>query len=68
MTIEPALFDVKDTAAYLHLSRARIYELVAQGDLTAHKIYGKTVLKRAELDRFVRDLPVAKIGKGSAAA
>jgi excisionase family DNA binding protein len=67
MAIEPALYDVKDAAAYLHLSRARIYELAAHGDLTAHKVYGKTVFKRTELERFVRDLPVAAIGKARAA-
>jgi excisionase family DNA binding protein len=61
--MEPALFDVKATAAHLSLSRARIYELVAEGQLTAYKINGKTVFKRTELDRFIRDLPEARIGR-----
>ena len=61
--IEPALYDVKMAGAYLSLSRARIYELVAEGSLTAHKAgVGKTVFKRTELDRFIRDLPKAQIG------
>jgi excisionase family DNA binding protein len=62
--IQPALFDVKMAGAYLALSRARIYELVGEGTLTAHKVSpGKTLFKRTELDRFIRDLPEARIGR-----
>jgi excisionase family DNA binding protein len=66
-TIEPALYDVKDAAAYLHLSRARVYELLAAGDLEARKLGGKTVLLKTEIERYVRSLPVAAIGRKRAA-
>jgi excisionase family DNA binding protein len=62
----PALFDVKQAAAYLSLSRARVYELVTEKQITAYKIGGKTVFKPSELDRFISTLPEAQIGRAAA--
>ena len=66
--VDPALYDVPDAAAYLHLSRAQVYVEVAEGRLAAHKVGAKTVFKRAELDRFIENLPTAPIGKAGRAA
>jgi excisionase family DNA binding protein len=44
------------------VSRSRIYELLAQGELTARKLGGATLILRSELERYVARLPKADIG------
>jgi excisionase family DNA binding protein len=68
LDISPALYDVRTAAAFLSLSRSRVYELSNDGVLTAYRIGGKVVFKRAELEKFIDGLPPAPIKHNREAA
>ncbi|WP_409528028.1 helix-turn-helix domain-containing protein [Rhizobium sp.] len=44
---------VADTAKYLSISRARLYELLKAGDLRPAKIGHRTVIWRVDADAFL---------------
>ena len=51
-----------DAAAALGISRSRLYELMAAGKITGRKISPQvTVITRAELERYLDELPVADV-------
>ena len=53
---EPAvLLAVKEAADYLAVSRRTVYRLVKDEKLTILKVRGGSRIKRAELDRYLRD-------------
>lgn len=51
-----------DAAAALGISRSRLYELMSAGKITGRKISLQvTVITRAELERYLDELPVADV-------
>lgn len=42
------------------LSRSRIYNLIATGELRARKCGGATLIEYAELERYIASLPVVE--------
>jgi excisionase family DNA binding protein len=48
---------VQDATKELGISRARLYELIASGEIQACKLGHKTVFRREELVRFAAALP-----------
>lgn len=51
---EPEYFTVKEAAAYLRCSRQRIYDLVSSSRLPRCKDRTRLLLRRADLDAYVR--------------
>jgi hypothetical protein len=45
-------------------SRSQIYEAVARNELEALKDGGKTIITVASIEKYIADLPRAKIGLG----
>ena len=57
MTLEPIALGVKDAADYIGLSRSRLYELIATGEIEARKLGHRTVVPTASLRAFVDAAP-----------
>lgn len=57
------LLTVAETAELLQLSRAKVYELIARGDLVSVKIDGARRVRRTDLDRFVEELGPSSIAR-----
>ena len=57
MNLEPIALGVKDAAAFIGLSRSRLYELIATGDIEARKLGHRTVVPTASLRAFVEAAP-----------
>jgi excisionase family DNA binding protein len=55
MTLRPT-----EAASLLSISRSRLYELIATGEIRARKSGGATLIERAELERYVDSLPEYK--------
>lgn len=53
-----SLLTIPEAAAYLKISRAKIYQLLKADELPARKIGGKTVFLPDELEKYAHDLPV----------
>jgi excisionase family DNA binding protein len=58
---------IPEAAEAIGIKRARLYQMIAAGMITAHKIGARTVVKRTEIDRFLASLPEAEIGQRRAA-
>jgi len=54
--IEDHVFSVDDAATHLRISKSYLYELVAAKKLTLTKIGKRSIVKGAELARFVKSL------------
>ena len=52
-------FPLVVAANYIGISKPTIYRLINKGSLQAKKIGGRTVVLRAELDRFLQSAPDA---------
>lgn len=50
------LLTVPEVASLLRLSRAKVYELIARGDLVSVKIDGARRVRRVDLERYVATL------------
>lgn len=57
MNLEPIALGVKDAAAFIGLSKSRLYELIATGDIEARKLGHRTVVPTASLRAFVEAAP-----------
>lgn len=57
-TPAPELLNVEQVRATLGLSRCKVYDLFETGQLERLKIGRRTVVRRAEIDRFVASLSV----------
>ena len=58
----PALRSTKDTQRMLGIGHTKLYELLAQGRLTALKIGRKTLITDESIERLIGEAPVAQIG------
>lgn len=58
MNMEPLVLGVKDAAAYVGLSRSRLYELIASQEIEARKLGSRTVVPVASLKAFVAASPL----------
>jgi excisionase family DNA binding protein len=56
-TIHGDLLSTNEAASYLDVSRATIYREFNAGRLAMRKMRGRTRWHRAELDRWLRELP-----------
>jgi excisionase family DNA binding protein len=50
-------YSPKRAAAYLGISRSKLYELIADSRLIAHKLECRTIIRRDDLDAFLASLP-----------
>ena len=66
MLSAPALFSPEDAAVYLAMSRTGVYALIKQGRLQARRFGKRTLIERAELDRFVATLALAAMAEPAA--
>lgn len=57
MVIEPLVLGVKDAAAFVGLSKSRLYELIADGAIEARKLGARTVVPVASLRAYVESAP-----------
>ena len=57
MTVEPFALGVKDAAAFIGLSRSRLYELISDGSIVARKLGSRTVVPVENLKSFVANAP-----------
>jgi excisionase family DNA binding protein len=55
MSIDPArpCFTVSEAAQYLRISRALLYQLIRKGRIRTVKIGARTIVRGAELERFL---------------
>lgn len=60
MQIEPLVLGVKDAAAFIGLSRSRLYELISDGQIEARKLGSRTVVPTASLKAFVASAPLMR--------
>jgi excisionase family DNA binding protein len=51
--VSPLAYGIEDAADALGLSRSRIYELIAAGDITACKVGKRTIIPTTELTAFL---------------
>jgi excisionase family DNA binding protein len=51
--IPPLVFDVRDVAERLHISRSFAYELIASGRLPSIRLGRRVLVPAAKLDEFV---------------
>jgi excisionase family DNA binding protein len=54
-TVDKIAYRPKEAAAAIGLSRARIYELMAEGRLAYTQVDGTRLIPRTELDKLVGD-------------
>jgi excisionase family DNA binding protein len=47
-------FTIVEAAQYLRISRALLYQLIRQGRIKTVKIGARTIIRGAELERFLR--------------
>jgi excisionase family DNA binding protein len=49
----PSCFTVSEAAHYLRISRALLYQLIRSGRIKTVKIGARTIVRAAELERFL---------------
>lgn len=52
----PALMTVQEAARVLRLSRSKVYQIVARGDLPSVRIDGSRRVKARDLERYIDQL------------
>lgn len=57
MQIEPMVLGVKDAAAFVGLSKSRLYELISDNRIEARKLGARTVVPVASLRAYVESAP-----------
>jgi excisionase family DNA binding protein len=58
MQLEPMVLGVKDAAAYIGLSKSRLYELIGDRQIEARKLGARTVVPLSSLKAFVEAAPL----------
>jgi len=58
---DPALYPPRETERILSISHAQLYRLIGAGRLDARKIGRATYITRVSIERFLADLPAAKV-------
>jgi excisionase family DNA binding protein len=56
--VEPVAMQPKDAARFIGLSRSRLYELIASGEIEARKVGARTIIPTASLRAFVAAAPL----------
>lgn len=56
-TFPPALMDKVTAAYYINVSPRKFDELTGRGEITAHRLDGKKVYRRDDLDALAASLP-----------
>jgi excisionase family DNA binding protein len=51
------LLSVPESYEFLRIKRDKFYRLLRDGDIKAKKLGGRTLILRAELERFAKSLP-----------
>jgi excisionase family DNA binding protein len=59
-TAAPLAYRVNDAAAAIGISRSKVWDLIAQGQLPARKLVGSTIILRADLETYLSALPPAR--------
>jgi excisionase family DNA binding protein len=59
--IEPLAYGPPDAAKVLGISRARVYELIADGTIPSLKIGQRRLIRRETIERFLADLEAGEI-------
>lgn len=57
MQLEPMVLGVKEAAAFIGLSKSRLYELIADQTIEARKLGARTVVPVASLRSYVENAP-----------
>lgn len=55
MSVEPVVVTVRDACAMLSLSQSRVYELIGEGALVAHKMGRARRVSVASIRRYLAD-------------
>jgi len=55
--VERSAYTPKEACEALHIGRTKLYELFAKRKIKAVALGGKTMIHRAEIERFLSDLP-----------
>ena len=63
MTDTPISYRIPGAVAATGLTRSRIFELIAAGELRARKCGRTTLIERSELERYINSLPVVNRGE-----
>lgn len=63
---ERLAYRVRDAAEALAISRSRFYELVAEGRIKTLKEGARTLVRKAELERYLEALEQPRSGEKSA--
>jgi excisionase family DNA binding protein len=63
---ERGAFGVDDCCRYLGIGRTTFYLEVESGNLALRKVGRKSIVTRAEADRWLNALPLAKPSRGAA--
>ena len=61
MVVEKLLYSTREAREVLGIGQTRLYELLAQGRLKAVKLGGQTKISKAELERFIAELPLCAL-------
>ena len=56
--LQPEGLSIPEACRVAGLGRTKIYQAIADGRLTARKAGKRTLILRADLDRFLKTLPV----------
>lgn len=56
----PAVMTAKTAALYLNIGKSKFFELVAEGKVVPRKLGRGKVYRRADLDRLIANLPLAR--------
>jgi excisionase family DNA binding protein len=66
-TIQTLAYGISDACRVLGIGRTRLYALIGQGKIEARACGGRTLIPADSLRAFLASLPVAAIGKNTAA-
>lgn len=66
--LEKPAFSIDELAKAGPLGRSKLYEAIKAGDLIARKAGRRTVVLKADYDRFLNSLPVANARQSGRAA
>ena len=59
MRFDPPL-SIVQVAATLNVSRTKVYEILARGEMAAVKLDNKTLIRSSEVERYFTSLPKAR--------
>ncbi|MCB1359416.1 MAG: helix-turn-helix domain-containing protein [Maritimibacter sp.] len=62
-TAQPIAFSVDSSCRYTGLSRSTLYKLARNGQLQMIRVAGRTLIRRAELDRLITEASTSVYGE-----